>query len=101
MTAFISPYRADRNQARELMGDGHFIEIYVDCPVDVCEERDPKGLYEKAKKGEIKEFTGISAPYEPPENPEVVLKTAELTIAESAQVVLSFLGERGIIQKKE
>jgi len=101
MTAFISPYRADRNKARELMGDGQFIEIYVDCPVDVCEKRDPKGLYEKAKKGEIKEFTGISAPYEPPENPEVVLNTAELTVKESAQVVFSFLEERGIIPKKK
>ncbi|MBM3236158.1 adenylyl-sulfate kinase [Candidatus Poribacteria bacterium] len=101
MTAFISPYRADRNKARELMGDGQFIEIYVDCPVDVCEERDPKGLYEKAKKGEIKEFTGISAPYEPPENPEIVLNTAELTVEESAQVVISFLEARGIVPKKE
>lgn len=100
MTAFISPYRADRNKARELLEDGRFIEVFVYCPVDVCEERDPKGLYKRAKAGEIKEFTGISAPYEEPENPEIVLNTAELTIEESAQKVVSLLEDRGIIPTK-
>ncbi len=97
MTAFISPYQADRNKVRELLEDGRFIEVFVDCPVDVCEERDPKGLYKRAKTGEIKEFTGISAPYEAPENPEIVLNTDKLTIEESAQVVIAFLEQRGII----
>jgi len=97
MTAFISPYRVDRDRVRELMGDGRFIEVFVDCPVDICEERDPKGLYKRAKAGEIKEFTGISAPYEPPENPEIALDTDKLTIEESAQVIVSFLKQRGIV----
>ena len=91
MTAFISPYRADRNQARSLITDNRFVEVYVKCPLDVCEERDPKGLYKKARAGEIKEFTGISAPYEAPNKPEVVINTAELAILESAQKVIAYL----------
>lgn len=97
MTAFISPYRADRDKARKLLEDGKFIEVFVDCPVDVCEERDPKGLYKRAKAGEIREFTGISAPYEVPEKAEIVLNTDKLTIEESAQIVVSLLEQRGII----
>lgn len=97
MTAFISPYRGDRNKARELLGDGRFIEIFVECPLDVCEERDPKGLYKKARSGELPEFTGISAPYESPECPEVVVNTAESTLAECGQVVISFLENKGLI----
>ena len=71
MTAFISPYRADRDQARDLIAEDRFVEVFVECPLDVCEERDTKGLYKKARSGEIKEFTGISAPYEAPKTPEV------------------------------
>ena len=97
MTAFISPYRGDRNKARELLGEGRFIEIFVECPLDVCEERDPKGLYKKARSGELPEFTGISAPYESPECPEVVVNTAESTLAECGQVVISFLENKGLI----
>jgi len=97
MTAFISPYRVDRGKARKLLEDGRFIEVFVNCPVDICEERDPKGLYKRAKAGEIREFTGISAPYEAPENPEIVLNTDKLTIEESAQIVVSFLEQRGFI----
>ena len=99
MTAFISPYRADRNQARNLLEEGRFVEVFVDCPLDVLEERDPKGLYKKARAGEIKEFTGISAPYEPPENPEVVIDTSEFSLEESAVKVVAYLEKKGIIPK--
>lgn len=100
LTAFISPYREDRQKARDLAGDGEFIEIFCQCDLEVCEERDRKGLYQKAKRGEIAEFTGISAPYEEPENPEIVLHTDEESVAESAQLVISFLEGRGIIEKE-
>ncbi|EWH01627.1 hypothetical protein Q427_13110 [Halomonas sp. BC04] len=79
ITAFISPFRADREAARELFGKGDFIEVHVDAPLDVCEQRDPKGLYQKAREGKIKDFTGISSPYEVPLTPEVNLKSAEYT----------------------
>ena len=91
MTAFISPYRADRAQARVLLPDDRFVEVFVECPLDVCEERDVKGLYKKARAGEIKEFTGISAPYESPTEPEVTLNTAELSLEESAMAVIAYL----------
>jgi len=96
-TAFISPYRADRDQVRSLMADGDFIEVYIDCPIDVCEERDPKGLYKKARAGQIPEFTGISAPYEAPNTPELTLKTAELSEEQALQKLLEFLQSRGYI----
>ena len=97
LTAFISPYRADRDKARALVGDGGFIEIYVKCDLDICEQRDVKGLYKKARAGEIPEFTGISAPYEEPLNPEVVVDTGKQTVEGSAQEVLACLQQRGII----
>jgi adenylylsulfate kinase len=96
ITAAISPYREIRDEARELM-DGRFIEAYVKASVEVCEERDVKGLYKKARAGEIKEFTGVSDPYEPPENPELVLETEQQTPAESAQQILDYLEQRGLI----
>ncbi len=96
-TAFISPYRKDRDFARELLGDGRFIEIFVKASVDICEQRDPKGLYKKAKKGEIKEFTGISAPYEEPIKPEIVLDADTMTIEEEVEMVLNYLEEKEII----
>jgi len=99
LTAFISPYKADRDKARALANDGEFVEVYVDCPLEVCEERDPKGLFKKARAGEIKEFTGISAPYEAPEKPELSLNTANQTLRESASIVVSYLEEKGIIPK--
>ncbi len=98
MTAFISPYRADRDKARAIAGEGNFIEVYVKCALDVCEERDPKGLYKKARAGEIKEFTGISAPYEEPDHAELVVDTGAQTLQESAESVLAALRERGIIE---
>lgn len=98
MTAFISPYRGDRDKSRDLLGEGHFIEVFVDCALDVCEERDPKGLYKLARAGEIKEFTGISAPYEAPANPEVVVNTGEQTLEESTQEVIAFLEQNELIR---
>ena len=97
MTAFISPYCADRNQARALITEDRFVEVFVDCPLDVCEERDTKGLYKKARAGEIKEFTGISAPYELPLNPEVTVNTAALSIEECAQAVVEALVKAGLV----
>lgn len=97
MTAFISPYRADRDQARELIEENRFVEVFVECPLNICEERDPKGLYKKARSGEIKEFTGISAPYEEPNKPEVVVNTSELSVIESARQVVVYLEKAGLV----
>ena len=97
MTAFISPYRKDRDFARQLVGEGRFIEIFVKASVDICEERDPKGFYKKAKAGEIKEFTGISAPYEEPLKPEIVLDADTMSIEEEVKTVLDYLKKTGII----
>jgi adenylylsulfate kinase len=96
-TAFISPYIKDRNAVREICAEGEFIEVLVDCPLDECEKRDPKGLYKKARAGVIPEFTGISAPYEAPENPEITLTTGDQTIEESAAQVVEYLRENGYI----
>jgi adenylylsulfate kinase len=98
LTAFISPYREDRDAAREIAGDGKFFEVYVKCALDVCEARDPKGLYKKARAGEIPEFTGISAPYEEPDNAEIVVDTGEQSLEESAETVLGALREAGVIE---
>jgi len=97
MTAFISPYRDDRDKARILLPKGRFIEVYVKVPLDVAEERDPKGLYKKARAGEIKEFTGISAPYEEPLQAELVIDTSELNLEESRDVVLTYLQKQNLI----
>jgi adenylylsulfate kinase len=99
MCAFISPYREDRQTVRDLQDDGSFIEVFCRCPIEVCEQRDPKGLYKKARAGEIKDFTGLSAPYEEPENPELIIDTAEQTIKESAEKVIEFLEENAIIAR--
>ena len=98
MTAFISPYRGDRDKARAIAGEGNFIEVYVQCALEVCEKRDPKGLYKKARAGQIPEFTGISAPYEEPIQAEVVVDTGENSLEESAELVLAALRKRGIIK---
>ena len=100
MTAFISPYREDRDRVRSLLHDGEFIEVFVKVPLDVAEERDPKGLYKKARAGEIKEFTGISAPYEAPLSPELVIDTSELDLIQSAEKVLNYLEDQGMINKE-
>ncbi len=96
ITAFISPYRTDRDQARAINGHD-FIEVYVECALEVCESRDPKGLYQKARAGLIPEFTGISAPYEPPLSPELTVNSAELSVAEAVARVLATLESRGVI----
>jgi len=97
ITAFISPYKKDRDFARSLVDDGEFVEVYVKCPVEVCEERDPKGLYKKARAGEIKGFTGVDDPYEPPENPEVVVETDKMNVKECVDKIVDYLKNRGII----
>jgi adenylylsulfate kinase len=97
LTAFISPYRADRDQARKLMSDAEFVEVFVDCSVTECERRDPKGHYKKARSGEIKEFTGVSAPYEPPLQPEIVVHTDRESEEESVATILSYLERNGYV----
>ena len=98
-TSFISPYRVDRDQARQIHADAGlpFIEVFVQTPVELCEQRDPKGLYKKARAGQLKEFTGVSAPYEEPSHPELVLNTAELSPADAAGVVMVYLTAKGLI----
>lgn len=99
LTAFISPYRGDRDRVREIMaGDRDFVEIHVSCPLETCESRDPKGLYKKARAGEIPEFTGISAPYEEPLTPELVVQTGELSVEECAGQVVEYLRENGYLE---
>ena len=100
ITAAISPYREIRDEAREMMGD-RFIEVYIEASVDACAERDVKGLYEKAFAGEIKEFTGVSDPYEEPLNPELTLKTEEEEPEESAAKLIAYLEEKGLLAPKE
>lgn len=97
LTAFISPFRADRDKARSLVGKD-FVEIYCECPLEVCEQRDVKGLYRRARAGEIKEFTGISSPYEPPENPELSINTSGKSVDECVDQILAYLVQRGVYE---
>ena len=97
LTAFISPFKEERNKARELLSDGDLIEIYVKCPISVCEARDVKGMYKKAKANKIKNFTGISSPYEVPESPDLIVDTDQEILDESVDKVLGVLINRGII----
>lgn len=97
LSAFISPYRADRDRVRTMLPPGKFVEIFVDTPLDICEARDPKGLYRKARAGEISGFTGLDAPYEAPEHPEVHLETEDLSVDESARRVIRYLEEQPIL----
>ncbi len=94
LTAFISPFKEDRDRVRKLVNEGDFIEIFLDCSLDTCERRDTKGMYARARKGEIKEFTGISSPYERPENPELIVDTDRLTLEESVSVVMNHVAEK-------
>lgn len=98
LTAFISPFRADRQKARSLVGDD-FVEIYCDCPLEVCEDRDVKGLYRRARAGEIKQFTGISSPYEEPEAPELAADTTQ-SLDKCVEQVLEYLIQRGVYERK-
>jgi len=101
MTAFISPYRKDRDESRHLLTEGEFIEVFVKVPLEIAEKRDPKGLYKKARAGEIKEFTGISAPYEEPLQAELTIDTGELNLQDSVDAVIRYLESRGIVRKTE
>lgn len=97
MTSFISPYRSDRDMVRALVPAGRFVEVYVQCPVEVCEERDPKGLYKKARAGEIAEFTGVSAPYEEPVNPEVTINTSTSSVEAAVEQLVQYLRDKEMI----
>jgi adenylyl-sulfate kinase len=97
LTAFISPLRADRERARQIIQPGRFIEIYIECPLGICEQRDPKGLYKKAHQGLIKDFTGISSPYEPPQNPELVLHSGAVPVEANMKMVIEYLLQKGIL----
>jgi len=99
MTSFISPYRKDRDIARRIHGEADlfFMEVFVDAPIEICERRDPKGLYKKARRGEIKGFTGIDDPYETPQNPDLVIPSAQLTPQEGAMKILGYLVEKGYL----
>ncbi len=101
LTAFISPYREDRAKIRNLAGGNDFIEIFCDCSLDICEMRDVKGHYIKARRGEIHEFTGISAPYERPENPEIVLDTGHLPLKECVDAIIAYLDQKSIFARGE
>ena len=101
LTAFVSPFKADRDRVRALVEPGDFIEIHCDADLAVCEQRDTKGLYARARSGEIKEFTGISSPYEAPDNPELRLNTGSQTLEESVDQVLAYLEAQGIIPQAE
>ncbi len=96
-TAFISPFRSDRDQVRALFEEGEFIEVYINCPIEVCEQRDPKQLYAKARRGEIKDFTGIDSPYETPELPEIVLRSDLVPVEEAVENVLGYLRGQKLI----
>jgi adenylylsulfate kinase len=91
ITAFISPFENDRRQVRNLFSKGDFIEVYLDCPLEICEQRDSRGLYKKARDGELKEFTGISSPYEVPINPEITLDTNKMTVQDCVDKVMEWL----------
>ena len=101
LASFVSPYSEDRDAVRELMGEGDFVEIFIDTAVEICEERDPKGLYKKARTGEIPNFTGFSDPYEVPENPEMIIKTADWTAEEAAVLIIEMLEKLGKIQAQQ
>ncbi|WP_261885792.1 adenylyl-sulfate kinase [Vibrio pomeroyi] len=97
LTAFISPFISDRQQVRDLLGEQQFLEVFIDTPLEVCESRDPKGLYKKARKGEIKHFTGIDSEYQAPVQPDIHVKTAGKSIEECGEQVVNALRERGYI----
>jgi adenylylsulfate kinase len=100
-TAFISPFKADRNQVRALFEEGEFIEVFVSCPLEECERRDPKQLYAKARRGEIKDFTGINSPYEEPANPEITIYSDLLSVDEAVTEILGYLQSRNIIKPQK
>ncbi|MED4205027.1 adenylyl-sulfate kinase [Neobacillus mesonae] len=96
-TAFISPFRSDRDQVRALFEKGEFIEVFVDCPLEECERRDPKQLYQKARRGEIRDFTGIDSPYEAPDQPEIIIRSDLLTVEKAVKEILGYLRDKNVI----
>jgi len=100
LTAFISPFRSDRELVRNMMPHGEFIEIFCNTDISVCEQRDVKGLYKKAREGLIKEFTGISSPYEEPKKPEIMVRTGKDSLEDCAEQIIGFLSERGVIERR-
>lgn len=100
LTAFISPFRVDREAVRDILEQGRFVEVYVDCPLDICEQRDVKGLYAKARNNEISAFTGITSPYEAPEKPEIRVDTGSLSLEESAGIIIDYLKDNHMIEMK-
>jgi sulfate adenylyltransferase len=95
--AAISPYRAARNEVRKMMGEDRFVEVFVDTPIDICESRDVKGLYERARRGQISGFTGVDDPYEPPVDPELILNTVEATVRDNGQKIVDYLEKEGFL----
>jgi len=100
LSAFISPFKSDRKLVRELLENGQFLEVFIDSSLEICEKRDPKGMYAKARKGEIKNFTGISSPYEPPKNAEIHVINNTISIDEAAEQIVSYLIDNKHIQKR-
>jgi adenylylsulfate kinase len=101
LTAFISPFRSDRELVKKLVEEGEFIEVFIDTPLEVCEKRDPKGLYKKARAGEIKDFTGIDSPYEAPSLPDIHIKNDNIPIEKACQQIIEYLIEKGYISAKQ
>ncbi len=99
LSAFVSPYIKDRDGVRELVEDGEFVEVFVDAPLEVCEERDVKGLYKKAREGIIKGFTGIDDPYETPPNAEIIIDTSKQSLEEAVDTIMSYLADKGVLPK--
>jgi adenylylsulfate kinase len=100
LSAFISPFQSDRDQVRQIIGDDSYVEVFVDAPIELCEQRDVKGLYKKARAGEVKNFTGIDSPYEKPQHPDVVIETGSLSVEESIGTLLSFIEPKLVHQDK-
>jgi adenylylsulfate kinase len=101
LTAFISPFKVNRQVVREMLKEGEFIEVFIDTPISECEKRDPKGLYKKARAGEIKDFTGIDSPYEAPEDAEIIIKNIDVSVEDAANKVIEFLDTRGYLKPQE
>lgn len=100
LTAFISPFKNDRERVKAIVGEDRFVEIFVDCPLEVCIERDPKGVYAKALAGEIKDFTGISSPYEPPDNPDIVIRSDRESFDDALERILEFMKQKALLNMK-
>jgi len=99
LTAFISPFLKDRQQVRDLIQENEFIEVFIDTPLEICESRDPKGLYKKARNGEIPNFTGIASPYEAPDNTEIHIKAGEITLEEAVEQIVGYLKENNYLSE--